>query len=123
MSLFNSRSLTILRYEQTWNAITGKNELLFWDDFSIKGTWQPSNGKQKELLPEGMRSRTVYTLYTKTDLFLKSDPDNISFPGIPLFSRVQIDSQIWSMEVDANWNNGILPHHEYVCLQEAEISA
>lgn len=56
--------------------------------FTIVGNVQSMTGRELRLLPEGMRTKELLTLYTATELFTQqagNDPDTVTVDGIPYY--------------------------------------
>lgn len=115
MSVFNSLTFSVRRFaagsyvKGVWTPSSTTPTSL-----TIKGTWHPGTAERFQTLLEGKRVRGIGELISgsalKTvDLATKTPAD-----------QVQIGNEWWTVLQASPWQNGIIPHYEYVLILPKE---
>jgi hypothetical protein len=115
MSLVKSVSL-IRRRKTGGEYVKGQWKKGIPDDEPFKGSWQPARGKTLELLPDGKRSREVFSCFA---------PISMDFSSADAHGDAEADLIVWEdkeYEVTsaAKWNNGLIPHWNLLCTRPKE---
>lgn len=113
MSLFNSQSFIVKR-EVAGSYVEGEWTPGGTSSFSIKGTFQPGNAERLQTTLEGRRVSGVGELFSGSklrtvDLSGKTGPD-----------RVIIGGAEWEVIQASSWQNGLIPHYEYIVILPKE---
>lgn len=108
MSFFNSVSM-ILRHKTEGTYVKGVWNECSSIDVNFTGTFQPANGKELELLPEGKRNHSIYKIFanltndfTSFDDLKQLEADNIIYNG-STYQVIKVEK----------WDNGLIPHWEF----------
>ena len=118
MSLFNTKEIAVTRYSDgNFDTPDGSWQEGTIEEFNIKGTWQPANGKDQQALPEGRRSSSVYKLYTNTELRI-TDPE-LEVTGDTVISPVSGKKYILFGAGD--YTNDLIKHHKYLAVSTKEV--
>ena len=113
MSLFESHTLTVKRYTQSY--INGRKNNVLASTFTIMTSWQPANGRDTLTLSEGKRSKQIYKCYPETEL-LVADPIN----GQPADIITGIDGKDYEVISCAPNQNDIINHYKIMCTRLKE---
>lgn len=119
MSLFKSFTMTIERRTGYYDTADGGR----WkynpsSNLTIKGSFQPINGKEMQSLPEGRRSNGVYQGSTDTKIYTtKQDRgDVLDDPSDVLIK----DNKRYEIVEAGDWQNNIINHYWFRCVREKE---
>ncbi len=81
---------------------------------TIQGTFQPSKGNELEVLPEGRREKSTYTVYTKTQIKTVNQFDETQ-------ADILVKDSIRYLVVVAEpWQNNIINHYRLLVQRETE---
>jgi hypothetical protein len=75
---------------------------------SFRASVQPIPADEMKTLPEGLREKEAYRLYTETELFTVREAGKKNADRVSLFGKT---FQIISV---ANWRNGVISHYKAV---------
>ena len=110
MSLFNTLTLTVSRRR----GVSGGYVNGRWVDgtptsLTIRGSWQPANGKEVEDFEDGRRQNGIYKIYTSSKLYVpeQGDPED---GRCDLIIKDGINYEVLKEEI---WENRIISHNKY----------
>ena len=88
---------------------------LTFDPFeALNCTVQPVQGKDLQLLPEGMRDKEAFTVWTETDC----DTANEGTTEKP--DELQINGDWYKVTKKRAWQIGLIPHYEIIVVKRDE---
>lgn len=75
---------------------------------TIQASAQPANADDMQLLPDGKRLQGAYKIYTDADLI-------VAIEGVTqVADKVVINGQDYEISAANPWQNGIIPHNEFM---------
>jgi hypothetical protein len=77
-------------------------------DIQFTASVQPLSGHEKLTLPEGVREKSAYRLYTSFQLFTSREGDNKKADRVTLFGETY---EIIRVDV---WQNKVIPHYKAI---------
>ncbi len=105
MSLFNTRTLSVIRTAGSW--VNGKWVKVDQPAFSITGSWQPIPGDVLELAQDSKRSRKIFECFTYTQVFATDQTTNK--PS----DIIEVDGDQYEIIELDSWQNGIISHYKF----------
>jgi hypothetical protein len=118
MSLFNSRTFTARRPDAPGSWVKGRWVVSGSETpLTVTGTFQPETGDRFKTLLEGRRVTSMGLLITDSELFIEDAKAGTNG------DIVVVDGLDYLVLGKENWDNGILPHFEYLLIREKEIRA
>ena len=111
MSLFKTYTLTVKRPTETMTKgtyIDGRwiEGDLTLNTFTIQTSVQPANGKDLEVLPEGLRTNDIFKIYPKTKL-QAVDQHNNQEADIVIW-----DGKDYEVIFAGDWQNNLISHYK-----------
>ena len=111
--LFGGSTLTGTRFAPG-SYVNGKWVEGLGTPITISGTVQPVPGSILQTLPEGKRELDLKLLVTDSPLNITDPMTGISG------DIIVIEGSNWQVESVQPWQNGIMPHHEYLLIRAKE---
>jgi hypothetical protein len=96
---------TLPGYYQKGKWVNGEKK-----NFTIRANVQPTPAEVMEILPEGERTKSSYTLFTNTELFTVIENSNN-------YDRVLLDGTEFFVAKKEIWRNTILAHYEIIVVK------
>lgn len=106
-SSFRVHKLTGLRFEAD-SLDHGILERGDSDEFEFTASVQPVSGNEKVSLPEGVREREMYRLYTDYALKTADETAKTTADRVTLFGKL---FEVISVEI---WQNKVIPHYKAI---------
>lgn len=112
--LLGTESATLRRYSaSTRDADTGYTIPGSYTETAITGSFQAAGGKDREALPEGVRSSQTIVLYTNADVRTADARTGLDA------DRIEYNGQLWTVVMVDRWPK-LLSHHKATLLLDQE---
>jgi hypothetical protein len=107
MSSFRVHTITGIRFA-TGTREKGRYVPGADSPIEFKASVQPLSGHEKLTLPEGIREKSAYRLYTSFQLYTSQEDDDKKADRVTLFDDVY---EIIRVDV---WQNQVIPHYKAI---------
>lgn len=105
MSMFRVHTITGTRYAAS-TVLKGQSTPGATSAIGFTSSVQPMSGKEKLSLPEGVREKTIYKLYTSFALRTASEKNKTKADRVTVFGDL-----FEVIKVDT-WQNKVIPHYK-----------